>query len=137
MKQVKSLMAIIVVMVLAFSAVPAHSQTGVSGTTPGALLFGDGSYSDTAATVIYTISNVSERVKNPLEIRMASTWGCFKNGDMGFTGHPTLRELFERAVKDSQKYEVLQVVRALSETSSYATIWFAYIEKESILPLKQ
>jgi len=139
MKQAKNWMAIIVAVVLAFSAVPVRAQTSfLLGTAFGALLFGDGDHTGTAATVIYTLPKASERVKNPLEIRMASIQGSFAHRYSNYFGQRTLRELFGESVKNPEKYEIIQVVRVFTgESPQGAAIWFAYIEKESLLPLKQ
>jgi len=138
MKRLKSWMAIVVVAMLVFNAVPARSQTSfILGAVFGALLFGDGDQTGTAATIIYTVPEVSKRVKNPLEIRMVSIQGSFSEDYGQFIGRHTLRELFEKSVKDSKKYEILQVVRVFKgDSPQYAAIWFAYIERENLLSLK-
>lgn len=139
MKKVKNWMVILAVAVFIFNAAPARSQMSfVAGAIVGGLLFGDGDRAGTAASIIYILPEASKRVKNPLEIRMASVYGSFMTNYNKYIGQLTLRELFEKAVQDPKKYEILQVVRVFDGSSPHAAaIWFAYIEKESLLPLKQ
>jgi hypothetical protein len=64
---------------------------------------------------------------------MVSIYGDFSERQVG---QLNLLELFARAVKDYQKYEILQVVRVFRGDAPYrAAIWFSYIEKEKVLPL--
>jgi len=79
MKKAKCLLTSVLLTVFVFAAVPAYSQGFIIGMAAGALLFGgDGSKTNSAsASIIYTLPDVSERVKNPMEIRMASFFGNF------------------------------------------------------------
>lgn len=132
-------MAIFVIVVMVFGAVPAFSQAGfMAGLATGALLFGDGDHPGTAATVIYTLPKVSERVKNSLEIKMVAIYGYFAPTPMEkHLGELSLQQIFDQAVKKSDKFVILQVARFIKgDYPVGAAIWFAYIEKENVLPLK-
>jgi len=118
---------------LHLNAAPARSQVGfILGVTTGILFSGDGNH-ESSAIVLYTLADVSRRVKDPLGIRLSSISIDYSRGGMeDINCKKTFRELFSQQIEESEKYEILQIVRVFLGTR--ACIWFAYIEKESVLP---
>ncbi len=139
MKKMKNWLVGVVAMMMVLCVVPvAHSQVSfLLGLGAGALLFGDGEQSGSSAGVLYTLPDVSKRVKNPLEIRLSSISGRFDLNSKG-GGASGLRywDLFILAIEkqDPSKFEILQIVRVFRGDDPHrAAIWFAYIEKEKVL----
>lgn len=95
------------------------------------------------STVLYILPDLSNRIKNPLLIRMATTKNMtFSNANYLSVDNKafgrSIYELFLETVPSAQNYELLQVIKAIDEIKQDdATIWFAYIEKDKVLPLVQ
>jgi hypothetical protein len=140
----KRVIIALILAIFAFACRPAPAQAQVSfllGMATGAILFGDGSEAGTSSsTVLYTMAKVSDRVKNPLKVRLACKMEDFHRYNSGGAGDGngmSYEQLFRKAVKDSEQFEILQIVRVIRPDSvSMAAIWFAYIEKLEVLPLK-
>ncbi len=129
------------------SVTPAHAGFG-SGLATGLILssmMSNGSNTvvsgSSAGDVIYALPYVSERVTDPLGVRMI----CSEKQSFNKTSEPatydnlggqTLRAIFQGKVKDPDKYEILQVIRIIDPENTYrANLWFSYIEKEKVTPL--
>ena len=135
MKRAKCLLVSILMTIFVFSAVPAHSQNFALGLAMGAVLFDNGNKAGASAMVIYTLPDASQRVKNPLDIRMVSVYENFSVEYDNTGAKMSLAELFGKTVVGYQQYEVLQIVRVFrGDMPQKAAIWFCYIEKNKILP---
>lgn len=95
----------------------------------------------TDSTILYTLPNLAERVKNPLEIHLSATHKMFFANEKFLSEsenafNKTIYQLFLQTVPSADKNELLQVIKVIDEKDqNAATIWFAYIEKDKVLPL--
>jgi hypothetical protein len=85
------------------------------------------------ANVLYVMPRVSERIKEPLQMRtVVSADTCVR------TDGNTLSEDFVNSIDNSGKYEVLQVLRVQNvDTTRCFRYWFTYIEKNYVIPVEQ
>lgn len=97
------------------------------------------------ANILYVMPRAAERVKDPLKIRLRSTdilWFAVDQSKSEFrndryTGGMHLRQIFARVEPNTESFEVLQVMRVFHpQHVSGASVWFAYTEKENVIPLK-
>lgn len=119
-------------------AQPAQGGGFLLGLATGAILFGgDETTVGNGSNIIYTLPRVSERVKDPLLIRLVSQELSFDITGYGGAGK-TLWELFKERVENADKFTILQIVRVFDESQqTRAAIWFAYTETTNIIPLEK
>jgi hypothetical protein len=140
----KKVIIILVLAALVFNCRPAPAQAQASfvlGMFAGAVLFGDGSTTGaSSSTVLYTMTKVSDRIKSPLKVRLACfevDFASYNNGRAEPGNCMSYEQLFQKAVKESGQFEILQILRVIRpDRVSVAAIWFAYIEKSEVSPLK-
>ena len=99
------------------------------------LSHGSSSNGGTDSGVIYVAPFLGERIGgNALQIRQTAltVWNYPNNSAEA----PTLQELFNNRVKNSNTYEILQVVRVFHGSDpSTVSFWFSYIEKSLVKPI--
>jgi hypothetical protein len=113
--------------------IPAVSSAGfATGVLVGSALSSSNSSSgEGPSSLLYEAPFVRERIKNPLVVRMVSV--CYYESDK-----KSIYEIFCQALgrDNPQKYEILQVVRAIDGSSpTRAGIWFLYTEKGNLYPV--
>lgn len=135
--------ALVVISLLFGSAVQARAQVSfLAGMVVGGVLFGGDAQGGGSANVLYVLPRASERVRDPLAVRLVSSYE--DNFYKGALAKKSLFEIFAFSLnswdssKMASKYEILQIVRAIDGSNTErASIWFAYIEKEKVIPLNQ
>ncbi|MDP3999704.1 MAG: hypothetical protein Q8P76_03905 [bacterium] len=141
MKKTASVLAMSALLIFGLTtAQPAQGSTFLLGMVTGAVLFGgDETTVGNSSNIIYTLPRASERVKDPLAIRLQSKEFNFAQEYAGnYGGGKTLRALFHEIVRDAGKFTILQVVRVFDESKQEsATIWFAYTETSNVIPLEK
>ncbi|OHA13220.1 MAG: hypothetical protein A2909_01450 [Candidatus Tagabacteria bacterium RIFCSPLOWO2_01_FULL_39_11] len=138
MKKISVILVSVVFLIMATSNV-ARAEGFLFGLAAGVLLGGGDNASNSGAMIIYTMSHVSERVKDFSSIRFSSTPLLRfdeDNTQYGARGK-SIYNLFKNAEPNADNFEILQVVRVFDSPSNHASLWFAYIEKSSVLPLKK
>lgn len=141
----KKMIVMFLVLMLGFGVTaPMRAEGGfLLGAVTGALLFGgDDVTVGSSSSILYTAPRVSERVKDPLKMKMVATDNssftkdCY--GPCDVVNGKSIEDMFYILVKDGSKYEILQVVRIFSNSSnSAASIWFTYIDKSFMIPLNE
>lgn len=134
MRRIKILLGILLVgWIFLFVPLQATAQAVVN--QAGATLFGEGER-DPNSNVIYTLPDISKRVKDPMEIRIACVLGDFEGTTRlgkDFRG-VTLRKLFENRVQDPHLYVILRIEKAYTtDQPQLAAIYYFYIEKEKLI----
>jgi hypothetical protein len=134
----------------------AHAQMFLLGLGTG-LILGSGGDTTVAGSggpsVIYVAPRVSERVEDPLGIKMTvvTIWpgnryvrGNSSRGEhLRSKGNLSLRQIFsynwsESLRKEAEKYTILRIVRAIDgQCVRCAAIWFSYIENSKVIPLSR
>ncbi|MBI4050112.1 MAG: hypothetical protein HY398_01540 [Candidatus Doudnabacteria bacterium] len=130
------------------SIVNASAQLSfIGGVIVGSILTGDNKsvLAGDGVTILYTLPGIAARVKNPLMVKQASIWVSFDTAP--FEGKyqckfssrgksVALYEIFKCAEGESEKFELLQVLRVNHpQNSNSATIWFVYLEKKAVAPM--
>jgi hypothetical protein len=92
-------------------------------------------------SVIYIAPYIGERIADPLDVRIVAKQFSFseklKHWDQ-YAGKYSLRQLFENAVEEHEKYTLLEIMRVVDyEYPGVAVFWFAYIENEKMKPLSK
>ncbi|MDP3958247.1 MAG: hypothetical protein Q8Q36_02155 [bacterium] len=91
--------------------------------------------------VLYIAPRISERITEPLAVRIASTpVAGFSSGTewkYKWKG-TTIQQIFEKTVEKPEQFVVLEVMRVVSPSDiNAATFWFAYLEKDKVVPLER
>ncbi len=141
MKSVK--LAVILVMAgLAMNATPAHSQVSfLAGLIIGSAAASGGRAASAAAAEvkpIYTLPDAAKRVKDSLKVRFSSvTHRAYSSSGQG----KSLKEIFKNCLPwgyshaQAENFEILEVVRIWQlDAPVVEVLWFAFTEKENLLP---
>ena len=91
--------------------------------------------------VLYVAPRISERVSNPLDVRIAASqragFSNYKYWKLSMWGS-SIQQIFNASVENPQDYSILEVMRVLIPDQNDAAIfWFAYIERDKLLPLEK
>ncbi|MBI2054781.1 MAG: hypothetical protein HYT39_01635 [Candidatus Sungbacteria bacterium] len=91
--------------------------------------------------VLYIAPRISERITEPLAVRIASTPVAGFSSDTGWNYKwkgMTIQQIFEKTVKNPEQFVVLEVMRVVNPSNTNAaTFWFAYLEKHKVVPLER
>ena len=130
MRQLMLTLAILTTLVVAPAA--ANAQGFLLGMAVGGALFGGSSqYAGGGAMILYSADEEKLKATNPLDVRLASIYDCFRSDFKPNKSDKTLGELFGEVTAAFPKKErvILQIARVFQGMPACATIWFAYIEK--------
>jgi len=149
----KKVLSIFITLLILISAPVVHAQASFILGVGAGLLFGNSEAGiGSSPSVIYTMSRVSERVKQQLQVKQIiagisiNSYSKYKNypgSDIGFS----LRDNFDKALhayntnkrkKDPsllKNYEILQVVRLFGPDGSLEKLLFTFIEKDKVISL--
>lgn len=101
-----------------------HAQASfLLGMAAGAVLFDDGTqHGGSSPSVLYTLAYASERVIDPLEIKLVVTppKGFTTEYPTKYNAGKSLRSLFHENVKNAEAYVILQAVRIQSFVRAYS-----------------
>lgn len=143
MTKTKTILATLVLIASLANPQPAHAQAGfIWGVVAGAMLFGgdDGAAAGSGINVVYTMPRASERVQNPMGIRFVTYRDCGASVAIWemFRYALKVNHLYEGTPNPETMQEVLQVVRVfLPSNAGCANFWFAYVDKQSVIPLEK
>jgi len=112
----------------------------------GAAISGGSESSGINENMLYVAPRIGERIADPLSIRLICTNSSlfdagWKRGgstwnNRGDQAGKTIQQLFDSTVDNPNQYVILQVVRVINQgNNTSAVFWFAYIEKEKVIPL--
>ena|SRR3989344_2701773 len=141
MKKVLATLLVAIVLVGVNTSIVHAQASFLFGVAVGAMATsGDTITAPSSAMIIYTMLYASERVKEPLSIQFASTnlmrFSRSGDGTGAYMMGSSIHALFRRVEPQSERFEVLQVVRVFDPADpSRAAFWFAYIPKQLVLPL--
>jgi hypothetical protein len=155
----KSLIKIVVALCVVFQNLPASAQQVEKPDTPKEFRQSieplkrnyvqnlEPMLGNTNPDIIYTMPQASERVWNPMMIKMAATttWFYLKAENVVDMNHTAigvpLWQLFKYVELKPENYELIRVERKIvnpesSSDATKATLWFTYIEKQYVLSIK-
>lgn len=120
----------------------ANAQSFLFGLGTGLMLGSstNNQYGGDNANVLYLAPRAAERIRDPLSIHVVASaggeGGCAGEGARQAFAKLSLADHFALAVPKSEKYEVLQVVRAMRpDSASCLVLWFAFVEKDKLVQL--
>ncbi len=99
--------------------------------------------SGNGGAILYIAPRISERINEPLAVHIASSLssgfsdGKERNWYRKWQGS-TIQEIFDRTVDHSDRYVILEVMRVIQPSEVEAAVfWFAYLEKNKVVPLEK
>lgn len=141
----RMLFAIIATVLTFASASQAQAQGFLLGMMVGGALSSGGTQGAPGrlGETLYLMPDAADRVKDPLDLRMISTW-CSPppSANNGRKLPATIMEQFRYIMSETGKvnaddFEIIEAKRLPgNEYSTCITLWFTFIEKSKLLPKK-